>query len=95
MLIALPNPDGSFTLTLFFPFEGNPSFSKLNTETEVSEFFQSVFPDAYTLMPDLVKQFFNNPTSSLVTMKCFPWVRNKTLLIGDAAHAIVPFLGKA
>jgi kynurenine 3-monooxygenase len=94
MLIALPNPDGSFTLTLFFPFEGNPSFSKLKTEAGVAEFFQSVFPDANALMPDVVKQFFTNPTSSLVTMKCFPWVKNNTLLIGDAAHAIVPFFGQ-
>jgi kynurenine 3-monooxygenase len=94
MLIALPNPDSSFTLTLFFPFEGEPSFSKLKTEQEVDLFFRTIFPDAYNLMPDLLKDFFHNPTSSLVTVKCFPWVKNKILLIGDAAHAIVPFYGQ-
>jgi kynurenine 3-monooxygenase len=94
MLIALPNPDGSFTLTLFFPFQGDPSFAQLKTETEVTHFFKTVFPDAYYLMPALLKDFFHNPTSSLVTVKCFPWVKNNTLLIGDAAHAIVPFFGQ-
>jgi kynurenine 3-monooxygenase len=94
MLIALPNPDGSFTLTLFFSFKGDPSFERLQSKESVKEFFQSVFPDAYLLMPQLLEEFFQNPTSSLVTMKCFPWVQNKTLLIGDAAHAIVPFYGQ-
>jgi kynurenine 3-monooxygenase len=94
MLIALPNPDGSFTLTLFFSFKGNPSFERLQSKESVNEFFKSVFPDAYLLMPQLLEEFFQNPTSSLVTMKCFPWVQNKTLLIGDAAHAIVPFYGQ-
>lgn len=94
MLIALPNPDGSFTLTLFFPFEGDPSFAQLKTDVEVTHFFKTTFPDAYELMPSLLKDFFHNPTSSLVTVKCFPWVKNNTLLIGDAAHAIVPFYGQ-
>jgi kynurenine 3-monooxygenase len=94
MLIALPNPDGSFTLTLFFPFKGDPSFDKLQTKESVNAFFESTFPDAYCLMPTLLEDFFHNPASSLVTMKCYPWVRNKTLLIGDAAHAIVPFYGQ-
>jgi kynurenine 3-monooxygenase len=94
MLIALPNPDGSFTLTLFFPFNGEPSFESLQSKESVKEFFQSVFPDAYLLMPQLLEEFFTNPASSLVTMKCFPWVQKKTLLIGDAAHAIVPFYGQ-
>ncbi|MFM8849651.1 MAG: FAD-dependent oxidoreductase [Cytophagales bacterium] len=94
MLIALPNPDCSFTLTLFFPFEGDTSFAQLNTETAVTHFFKTVFPDAYELMPTLLKDFFHNPTSSLVTVKCFPWAKNNTLLIGDAAHAIVPFFGQ-
>jgi kynurenine 3-monooxygenase len=95
MLIALPNIDGSFTGTLFFPFEGDFSFSKLTTEPSVAEFFNTTFPDVVSLIPDLVKQFFRNPTSSLVTVKCFPWIReDKFSLIGDAAHAIVPFFGQ-
>ncbi|NOS56975.1 MAG: FAD-dependent monooxygenase [Cyclobacteriaceae bacterium] len=94
MLIALPNPDGSFTLTLFFPFTGKTSFETLSTKEKVKDFFKSVFPDAYALMPQLLEEFFQNPSSSLVTMRCYPWVTNKTLLIGDAAHAIVPFYGQ-
>lgn len=95
MLIALPNPDGSFTGTLFFPFEGEQSFEKLSSESAVNEFFNSTFPDVVPLIPDLVKQYFSNPVSSLVTVKCFPWVRNdRFCLIGDAAHAIVPFFGQ-
>jgi kynurenine 3-monooxygenase len=94
MLIALPNPDGSFTLTLFFPFEGAVSFDALKTQHEVQHFFEKTFPDATQLMPQLLEEFSKNPTSSLVTVRCYPWVKNKTLLIGDAAHAIVPFFGQ-
>lgn len=94
MMIALPNPDGSFTCTLFFPFEGNPSFDSVKTKAEVEKFFSETFPDAKALMPELLNDFEANPTSSLVTIKCYPWVRNKTLLIGDAAHGIVPFYGQ-
>jgi kynurenine 3-monooxygenase len=94
MMIALPNPDGTFTCTLFFPFEGKPSFETLRDDQAIRNFFTSNFPDAVKLMPGLLEDFHSNPTSSLVTMKCFPWVRNKTLLIGDAAHAIVPFYGQ-
>ena len=95
MLIALPNLDKTFTCTLFFPFEGETSFSKLDSEEKVKMFFQKTFPDAVPLMPDYVNEFFNNPTSSLVTVKCFPWVReDKFALIGDAAHAMVPFFGQ-
>jgi kynurenine 3-monooxygenase len=94
MLIALPNPDGSFTCTLFFPFVGKPSFSSLKDNNAIGDFFYHTFPDAHKLMPSLLEDFNENPTSSLVTMKCFPWVRNKTLLIGDAAHAVVPFYGQ-
>ena len=95
MLIALPNLSGDFTCTLFFPFEGESSFQKLDSEEKVTAFFQKVFPDTLALMPDLAQQFFHNPVSSLVTVKCFPWIRDdKFALIGDAAHAIVPFFGQ-
>jgi len=94
MLIALPNPDGSFTCTLFFPFEGHLSFNSLKTEIEVRKFLKVTFPDAFDLMTNAVDIFMSSPASSLVTVKCFPWTKNKTLLIGDAAHAIVPFYGQ-
>ncbi|MFN8289761.1 MAG: NAD(P)/FAD-dependent oxidoreductase [Chitinophagaceae bacterium] len=95
MLIALPNLDKTFTCTLFFPFEGAASFEKLKTEAQVKEFFEKTFPDAVPLMPDYVNEFFTHPTSSLVTVKCFPWIReDRFALIGDAAHAIVPFFGQ-
>lgn len=95
MLIALPNMDGSFTCTLFFPFEGDPSFASLDTKEKVTTFFEKTFADAMQLMPTLAEDFFNNPTSSLITVKCFPWVRkDEFALIGDAAHAIVPFFGQ-
>lgn len=95
MLIALPNIDGSFTCTLFFPFEGNPSFTSLHTKEKVKTFFEKNFADATALMPTLENDFFNNPTSSLITVKCYPWIReDKFVLIGDAAHAIVPFFGQ-
>jgi len=95
MLIALPNLDKTFTCTLFFPFEGELSFDKINTEEKVKQFFATNFADIVPLMPDYVNEFFTNPTSSLVTIKCFPWVRDdKFALIGDAAHALVPFFGQ-
>ena len=95
MLIALPNPDGSFTCTLFFPFDGDPSFASLDTAEKARQFFADTFPDALNLMPDFEQQFMQNPTSSLVTMRCLPWVRDGHFaLIGDAAHAIVPFFGQ-
>ncbi|MGE0635438.1 MAG: FAD-dependent oxidoreductase [Bacteroidia bacterium] len=95
MLIALPNFDGSFTCTLFFPFEGEYSFSSLDTKEKMLEFFNKTFPDAVELMPTLEHDYFNNPTSSLAIMRCFPWsYKDKALLLGDAAHAIVPFYGQ-
>ncbi|MFM7671103.1 MAG: FAD-dependent oxidoreductase [Bacteroidota bacterium] len=95
MLIALPNPDGSFTGTLFFPFEGDPSFASLQTDADVMDFFRTNFPDAAEHIPDLLHQYRTNPTASLVTVKCFPWVHGvRFALIGDAAHAIVPFFGQ-
>ena len=95
MLIALPNIDGSFTCTLFFPFDGDPSFASLNTREKVKAFFEKTFTDAVPMLPTLEDDFFTNPTSSLVTVKCYPWIReDKFALIGDAAHAIVPFFGQ-
>lgn len=94
MMIALPNPDGSFTCTLFFPFEGQMSFEALSGDNQILSFFKEMFPDALTHIPELLKDFSNNPTSSLVTIKCFPWFRHQTFLIGDAAHGIVPFYGQ-
>lgn len=94
MLIALPNKDKSFTCTLFLGFEGNPSFELLETQPQVSKFFHTYFPDVISLMPTLVKDFSDNPTSSLVTIRCSPWAKGKALLIGDASHAIVPFYGQ-
>jgi kynurenine 3-monooxygenase len=94
MLIALPNTDGSFTCTLFLPFEGEVSFSRLTTEPEVVQFFQTYFPDALELIPGLFHHYFCNPASSLVTIECWPWSKGNCLLVGDAAHAIVPFYGQ-
>jgi kynurenine 3-monooxygenase len=95
MLIALANLDGSFTCTLFFPFEGTHSFRSLDTIDKVLQFFESVFPDALALMPTLKSDYFENPTSSLVTVRCSPWnADDKVLLMGDASHAIVPFYGQ-
>lgn len=95
MMIGLPNPDGSFTLTLFFAHSGSPSFSELTAPEEVAAFFHEQFPNAVPLMPTLLEDFFTNPESSLVTVRCSPWViNNKVALIGDAAHAIVPFYGQ-
>lgn len=95
MLIALPNLDGSFTCTLFFPFEGAHSFNALDTDEKVMNFFQEIFPDAVPLMPTLLKDYNENPTSSLCIIRCYPWSREgKVGLIGDASHAIVPFYGQ-
>ncbi|WNJ18639.1 NAD(P)/FAD-dependent oxidoreductase [Pontibacter sp. G13] len=95
MMIALPNMDGSFTCTLFFPFEGPQSFDALNTREEVQAFFEAEFPDAIPLMPTLLDDYFENPTSSLVTIRCYPWIlADKIALLGDASHAIVPFFGQ-
>lgn len=94
MLMALPNPTGDFTCTLFMPFEGKNSFEQLKTPSDVQSFFETHFPDAIPLMPTLIDDFFRNLTSSLVTIRCYPWVINNVALIGDAAHAITPFYGQ-
>ena len=95
MLIALPNLDGSYTCTLFSPFEGKDSFKELNTPKKVTTFFNKVFKDFAPLIPDLVDQFFNNPTASLGIFKCYPWhIKGHCVLIGDSAHATVPFYGQ-
>lgn len=95
MLIALPNLDGSFTCTLFMPFEGENSFDSLKEQKDVEIFFEKNFPDSIDVIPKLAEDFFKNPTSTLVTMKCFPWTyQDKVALIGDACHAIVPFYGQ-
>lgn len=95
MLIALPNLDGSFTCTFFFPHKGEMSFESLDTEERVRTFFTEHFPDAVSLMPEFVREFFEHPTGSMVTIKGLPWhVENRVLLLGDAAHAIVPFFGQ-
>ncbi len=95
MLIALANLDGSFTSTLFFPFDGENSFSAIDTPTKLRAFFEKTFPDILQLIPDLEEQYFRNPTSSLVIIRCFPWShKDKYLLLGDAAHGIVPFYGQ-
>ena len=94
MLIALPNLDGSFTVTLFLPFEGDRSFEQLEDAAEVEQFFKSNFADALELMPNLLEEFDENPVGSMVTVRTYPWVSQTTTLIGDAAHAIVPFYGQ-
>jgi kynurenine 3-monooxygenase len=95
MLIALPNADGSFTCTLFIPFDGPVSFAALKTADDVRAFFGEQFPDAVPLMPQLAEEFFAHPTGPLVTIRCDPWHHgDKVVLLGDACHAVVPFLGQ-
>ena len=95
MLIALPNFDGTFACILFLPFEGPDSFERLTTQADAQTFVQSNFPDAFSIMPNMADNFFANPTGAMVTVRCSPWhVGGGTLLLGDAAHAIVPFFGQ-
>lgn len=95
MLIALPNLDGSFTCTLFAPFEGPNGFNQVTDSDSLMAYFNQHFADAVPLMPTLETDYFTNPTASLVTVRCYPWVRHQSIaLIGDASHAIVPFYGQ-
>ncbi|MDX1314728.1 MAG: NAD(P)/FAD-dependent oxidoreductase [Eudoraea sp.] len=95
MFIAMPNLDGSFTCTLFLPFEGEVSFENIKTKKEAQQFFEENFPSVIGDIENLKKDFFENPTSALVTMKCYPWTYwDKVALVGDAAHAVVPFFGQ-
>jgi kynurenine 3-monooxygenase len=95
MMIALPNPDASFTCTLFWQKTGPRSFETVKDDRDVRRFFSEEFPDAVALMPNLLEEFQQNPTGSLVTIRCAPWnYRDKALLVGDAAHAVVPFYGQ-
>jgi kynurenine 3-monooxygenase len=95
MMIALPNFDGSFTCTMFLAHKGDNGFDKLNDEASLMRFFEGNFPDAGPLMPTLTEDFINNPVGNLGTIKCFPWnFGGKALLLGDSAHAVVPFYGQ-
>ena len=96
MLIALPNPDCSFTATLFAPYKGKDGFDQVdpNNIGQVTEYFQKYFPDVVHIMPEITKDFRENPVGSLVTIRVNPWVSKKVVLIGDAAHAVVPFFGQ-
>lgn len=95
MMIALPNPDGSFTCTLFYPFDGPTGFAAMRSDDDIRRLFDDQFPDAVPLMPTLLDDFRGNPTGSLVTIRCAPWYhRDRVALVGDAAHAVVPFYGQ-
>lgn len=94
MLIALPNEEGSFTCTLFMPFKGENSFETLTTKEAVNTFFRNTFPDFYDMMPNIADAWEDHPLSSLAIIRCYPWTHGKTALMGDAAHATVPFYGQ-
>lgn len=94
MMIALPNPDKSFTCTLFMPYAGEVGFDQINSDQEILNFMNTYFADTVPLMPELLNDFKRNPVGSLVTVRCYPWHMKKATLIGDACHAIVPFYGQ-
>ena len=94
MMIALPNPGGNFTCTLFLPYEGEVSFENLHTDEQIMNFFETYFKDSIPMMPNLLDDFKTNPVAHLVTTRTYPWVKNRSALVGDAAHAVVPFYGQ-
>lgn len=94
MMIALPNQDYTFTATLFFPFEGETSFRNIRDSEQIRSLFQDEFPDFASLVPDYIQQYQQHPDASLVTIRCAPWNKQNFLLLGDAAHAVVPFYGQ-
>ncbi len=95
MMIALPNLDGSFTATMFHPYDGEGGFNTLNSKEKLLAFFEKYYPDTIAYFPNLAKEYFGNPTGILGTIKCYPWQANgKVMVLGDAAHAIVPFYGQ-
>ncbi len=95
MMIALPNPDATYTATLFLPYKGNDGFDSLENKDALNQFFKINFPDAIQWIPDLHQEFFENPTGHLYTVKCEPWhFDDRILLMGDAAHALIPFYGQ-
>jgi kynurenine 3-monooxygenase len=95
MMIALPNLDGSFTVTMFHPYEGEAGFNTLNTPEKVQAFFEKYYPDSLEHLPNLVETYFENPVGPLGTIKCYPWQAfGKVVIMGDAAHAVVPFYGQ-
>lgn len=95
MVIALPNLDGSFTLTMFHPYGTEIGFNKLDTKEKITEFFEAYYPTLLPYIPHLQEEYAENPVGNLGTIKCYPWQAfGKGLLMGDAAHAIVPFYGQ-
>lgn len=95
MMIALPNEDGSYTCTLFWPFTGPVSFESVSTKERLATVFETHYPDVVRHMPTLVEDYFENPVGSLATIRCAPWYyRDRVVLLGDAAHAVVPFYGQ-
>lgn len=94
MLIALPNVDKTFTCTLFHPYAGEEGLDHLDSAEKIQHFFQKYFPDAFSLMPDVVDQYLNNPVGHLATIRCAPWHYKNFALLGDSAHAVVPFYGQ-
>lgn len=95
MIIALPNLDGSFTLTMFHPYEGEAGFNTLNTPGKLQAFFEKYYPSLLPYIPHLQEEYFENPVGTLGTIKCYPWqAHGKALIMGDASHAIVPFYGQ-